>query len=247
MSASYDVVEVYVCPTCDESFETPGGPVYTCSRCGSSEVVEEGERGRCSSCNVFMAKDAAQSCPECEEPLEDGLEPVERIQTPDGETHATMAAARRWVRSAPKRAQVDAENAARTRALLDEHRIAGARRREHRREVVGRWKPIAYYGGRNDDSMFWDSSTVSVTPDELMDLTGTDDVIEALRAATVHQDAYLAAEDPKQAWVLPGLDHLEYDDDGHERQLLRRQTQFTFDFEIFERMVNERVGYTPKV
>lgn len=80
-------VIVAECPSCTECFppDDIGGPVWTCSRCGGSEIFDEGDRGRCSSCNVFMAKEAPASCPLCEEGIDpDDLDEIEKWETSDG-------------------------------------------------------------------------------------------------------------------------------------------------------------------
>lgn len=93
-------IEGRICPECEDFIEEPGPAKYNCSRCGSSQVEER----RCNDCHVFMAKEADETCPECEEEIEfDSLPVVTRWRTENG-TFENEAEELQWIADAPKRA-----------------------------------------------------------------------------------------------------------------------------------------------
>jgi len=61
----------YECQSCEHQFNDgdEGGPLYECSRCGQSYTREDsadGDSNRCPNCNIFGAKVADLTCPECQ-------------------------------------------------------------------------------------------------------------------------------------------------------------------------------------
>lgn len=117
--------QVHIHVGCDEEIdpdEAAERRIYSCSRCGAQVVPEEGERARCSQCNIFCAKEADASCPQCEEPIElDSEEPeiVERTvwRTSDGRSHDSPEEAREYVDTYEDR--VEAARAAHERMEAD--------------------------------------------------------------------------------------------------------------------------------
>jgi hypothetical protein len=78
------------CGECEELYEAgadEGEAVYECSRCGQTQVEER----RCEQCNIFMAKVADESCPHCESPIEEKVETVLAVRSPDGQLHEVDA------------------------------------------------------------------------------------------------------------------------------------------------------------
>lgn len=126
---SSSTVTAFLCDTCGDTFEDPGEAVYECSRCGCAQIGEN----RCESCNVFMAKTADESCPACEEPLYDPLDPLTLYSASDGSLHPTVEAADKWDADAPARAAADAARAAKAREQAEQDRIRREAERSDRR------------------------------------------------------------------------------------------------------------------
>lgn len=85
--------EVYECSDCGSRFEAWNDErVYECSRCGGTQVGEN----RCEQCNVFMAKVADASCPECEAPFDETPLAESMWMSDDGSYHETEAEAVAW-------------------------------------------------------------------------------------------------------------------------------------------------------
>lgn len=116
----------FVCEECQGSFAEPGEALFECSRCGQTLVDER----RCPDCNIFMAKVADESCPDCEAPLEGDLEQVRVFETGDGMVHESMAAAEAWIADAPSRAERALEVKADLERRMDESREAARLRGE---------------------------------------------------------------------------------------------------------------------
>lgn len=241
MSIDIEPTEVLVCQ-CGHAFppEDAGGRIFECSRCSSQEVVEEGERGRCSECNIFTAKVADISCPECEAEIEDE-EPVERYLH-DGEVFETLEAVQEYEDGYEEREAASAAAAAHTAAMLAQHRLHAQERREALQLAVESYgKPLAYYGSRADDSMYWDSHSMTLSAAELMDLTATTDILDALRVANVFEAEYHAQEQPRQAFVLPNMIELDSrsDWDYYPREIerIRKRDDFTLDVPVLLRLI----------
>lgn len=190
---SYESTTALQCPHCEHEIDGPDdltGPVYECSKCGTTEVVEPGERARCGSCNVFMAKQTPASCPQCAEGLDvSELEPVERYGAADGSWHETAAAAAKWDRETPARLKREAKQAAASDARLAQHMADHAREtadRVRRLQAAAERCPVklAYYSG---PSVFtWESHEAHITPAEFFALAGTEDDTTARTFAAAH-------------------------------------------------------------
>lgn len=107
----------YECQACEAQFNDgdEGGPLYECSRCGTTFTQEEsadGESNRCPNCNIFAAKVADLTCPECQsDEVEHG-----QFLAPPPPTAEELAV------EAEKRARSQAH----TRELMDRHRAERA-------------------------------------------------------------------------------------------------------------------------
>lgn len=192
---SYEPTIILQCPHCEEHIGDEGdltGPVYECSRCGSTEVVEPGERARCGSCNVFMAKQAPASCPQCAEGLDPSeLEPVERYHAADGTYHETADEAAEWDANTPARLEREAAAQAQAAADLDEHIARNARElalRVTALQLATELCPVklAYYSGPR--VWTWESREAHITPAEFYALAGAEpgDLDAALAFAAEH-------------------------------------------------------------
>lgn len=109
-------VTVFKCGSCGEHFDEPGEAVYNCSRCGQDQVEDR----RCQQCNIFMAKVADQSCPDCEDG--EDIAEVEAWQSEDGQFFESEAEERQYIADAPKREAQRIKSEASTKALMERMR-----------------------------------------------------------------------------------------------------------------------------
>jgi hypothetical protein len=94
------VSDAYRCGACEARFTSPAGALYECSRCGGTQV----EENRCEDCHTFMAKQADETCPECE----DGDIAQAEAWEVDGALFGSAEEASEWVDGAEDRAEADA-------------------------------------------------------------------------------------------------------------------------------------------
>lgn len=108
------------CDGCDSFFREgdEGEACYRCSRCDNTTL----ER-RCPDCNIFTAKESLISCPDCEGPIEDGTEAVERWETDDGEWHDSPETAAAWIEGEPERQAAYEASRAASEARMAEMRV----------------------------------------------------------------------------------------------------------------------------
>ncbi len=154
-------IEAYRCPSCDETYDQPGDAVYECSRCGSTQVDER----RCSDCNIFMAKVADQSCPSCEEPIEEEPEMLTLWVANDGTSHESDVEAAAWEAGADDRAAAKVKADAETAAQMEAYRVEREQERAVIIEAWGRLRPLLTRPDFADPigrSIGYESATVNI-------------------------------------------------------------------------------------
>ena len=111
----------YECQACEHQFNDgdEGGPLYECSRCGTTYTRDEsadGDSNRCPNCNIFGAKVADLTCPECQS---DEVEHGEFLAPPPPTAEELAAQAEQAARAREHTEQVMSEHRARMQAQTD--------------------------------------------------------------------------------------------------------------------------------
>ena len=122
------LVDGYRCDNCGHLFTEPGEAQYECSRCGGTQVEDK----RCASCNIFMAKVADETCPECEDGQD--IHKVELFEAPEGELWTDEQSFKNYVKETPKRKKREKAAKLAVQKELDAYR----KKREERDEL--KWK-----------------------------------------------------------------------------------------------------------